>query len=103
MARLAEENRMQRESEGLALKQSKLDDPQFSGLPAAEHVAFWRSFQNRYPMVSVDLELGAALAKYKAELLVASNRALGLSVNRLESRLYTTERNFYRSRRYSGA
>ena len=25
-----------------------------------------------------------------------------LSVNRLESRLYTTERNFYRSRRYSG-
>ena len=27
LARLAEENRMQRESEGLALKQSKLDDP----------------------------------------------------------------------------
>ncbi|RKX32900.1 MAG: hypothetical protein DRP71_11375 [Verrucomicrobia bacterium] len=102
LAQLAEERRLQREAEGLALKQSRLDDATFAGLPAVERVTFWRTFRKRYPMVPIDLELGTALAEYESARLIASNRALALKVNQLEMQLYQTELYTYRSRSNSG-
>ena len=75
LARLAEERRLQLESEGLALRQSKVDSPGFQSLPATERVAFWKQFQLRYPTVPVDLELGAALAQAKVEQAERDRRA----------------------------
>jgi len=102
LSRLAEERRLQLEAEGLALKQSKLDDPAFANLPVMERVNFWRTFQKRHPMVPIDLELSTALAEYESTRLIAANRALALKVNQLETRLYQAELNTYRSRSYSG-
>jgi hypothetical protein len=103
LAKLAEERRLQREAEGLALKQSKLDDDTFAGRSAAERVTFWRTFQKRYPMVPVDLELSAALAEYEAARLIAANRALAMKVNQLEAQLYEAQLYAYRARSYSGS
>jgi len=102
LARRAEEIRLQREAEGLALKQSKLNDRAFASLPAVERVTFWRTFKKRYPMVAVDLEFSGALAEYESARLIASNRALASKINQLETRLYEAERNLYQSRRTSG-
>lgn len=63
LARIAEQRRGELEVEGLALKQAKIDSPGFQALPASERVAYWKQFQARYPMVSVDLELSAATAQ----------------------------------------
>lgn len=103
LLQLAEERRLQREAEGLALKQSKLDDATFAGRSAAERVTFWRTFQKRYPMVPIDMELNSALAEYETARLIASNQALALKVNQLEARLYEAELYTYRSRSYSGS
>jgi hypothetical protein len=75
LARVAAERRSELEAEGLALKQSKVDSPGFQSLSASERVAFWRRFQLRYPMVSVDLELSAALAQAKVEQAERDRRA----------------------------
>ncbi|MEZ5278171.1 MAG: hypothetical protein R3F07_17450 [Opitutaceae bacterium] len=75
LARVAEERRLLLESEGLALRQSKVDSPGFQSLPASERVAFWKQFQLRYPTVPVDLELGAALAQAKVEQAERDQRA----------------------------
>lgn len=103
LTQLAKERRLQRGAEGLALKQSKLDDVTFAGLPAVERVTFWRTFQKRYPMVPIDLELSSALAEYESARLISSNRALALKVDQLEMRLYQAELDTYRSRSSSGS
>jgi hypothetical protein len=102
LGRLAEERRLQLEAEGLALKQSKLNDSAFANLPVVERVNFWRTFEKRYPMVPIDLELSTALAEYESSRLIAANRALAQRVNQLETRLYQAELNTYRSRSFSG-
>ena len=103
LVQLARERRLQREAEGLALKQSMLDDANFPSRSAAERVTYWRTFQKRYPMVPIDLELSSALAEYESARLIASNRALALKVNQLEAQLYEAQLSAYRSRSYSGS
>lgn len=53
--------------EGLALQREKLEDPNFLSLPSADQLSFWRTFHGRYPMVSLDREDIAGLARDAAE------------------------------------
>jgi hypothetical protein len=56
----AAERRAELQAEGERVRQQKLSDGYFLSQSASEQAAYWRSFQARYPMVSVGYELAAA-------------------------------------------
>jgi len=51
--RYVEERRDRLRAAGLALQREKLEDPFFLALPSSEQLSFWRTFRERYPMVSL--------------------------------------------------
>ncbi len=53
---------------GNAIKADKMQSRAFAALPAKDRVAFWRSFQIRYPEIDVSEEIARALEGYESEL-----------------------------------
>lgn len=63
--RAAAAARETRIKEGQAVLKQKLADKQFAAAPASQQVAYWKSFQKKYPEVNVSRHLAAAQAKVK--------------------------------------
>jgi len=78
LQRIATERRVRNEAEGIALKQSKVDSLGFHSLPASERVVFWRLFKLKYPTVTVDLELTAAMTQSRIDQATAEKAAQDL-------------------------
>lgn len=80
-------------AEGTQVRDNKLADPAFLSLPAAEQVAFWQWFRQKYPGVEVGGEYAVVLHRYEADLaeqsLAAARRR---EIERLEARVAEAER-----------
>lgn len=60
--------------EGTALRDRKLNDTVFTSAPAAERVAYWRTFRQRYPGVNISEPYTLALREFEAELAVQTRQ-----------------------------
>jgi len=100
------------EAEGRAVYAAKKSDARFVTLPAAEQLAFWRTFATRYPMVPIKDEVDALADRVNLELRLREMEAANEArIAQLEARLAATEnqaaraeleaqRNRYRSAAY---
>ena len=59
----------------MEVRARKLGDESFMNAPAAERVAFWRSFEQTYPDVPLGDEYSQALTEYEMELEAKSAAA----------------------------
>lgn len=78
LRRERDERRAARRAEGLAVKEEHVGDPAFNDLPPRARLAFWETFQHRYPEVDVDLHLAVTreeVREYQAELQRDRRRA----------------------------
>ena len=92
-ARAAAARRAALFAEGTQIRNDKLADPAFVSLPAAEQVAFWQWFRQKYPMVEVGGEYAVTLQRYEAELAAQSREtARRREVEMLEARVAEAER-----------
>jgi hypothetical protein len=89
----AEAQRSHRIAEGTRLRDHKLADPYFLGMPAHQQVAFWRDFRVKYPEVDVDREYSAAMREYELELVEQARDARhAMDVAELERQVEEAQR-----------
>jgi len=92
-ARAATARRAALFAEGTRVRDDKLADPAFVALPAAEQVAFWQWFRQKYPGVEVGGEYAVALRRSEAELAEQSREAVRRrEIEVLEARVADAER-----------
>lgn len=86
----------QRRAEGLNLRESSQDDPEYLSMSAAGKVNYWEAFRSRYPSVDVDHLHAEALEALQKELEVrelrARTAALEQRVEEAEARARRAER-----------
>ena len=92
-------------TEGVAVRQRAIDDPSQTGVTDAEQVAYWQSFQRRYPGVNPPPAFALAQARLRerqAEEREAAARAerdarLQLELARLQDRVDAAEQRAHRA------
>jgi hypothetical protein len=92
--RLAEEERRALlYVEGTALRDKKLEDVLFTSAPAAERMAYWRTFRSRYPMVDITEPYALALRELEIDLASKAQEAdTQRQIAELERRVSEAER-----------
>jgi hypothetical protein len=74
--------------EGEQLKAYKMQSNKFTALPAKDRLDYWRSFQVRFPEVTVDDQISRALESYAVELTELKNQH---QIAELEARVAKAE------------
>lgn len=100
------EAREQHREEGLALLEKARTDLQFGLLPAEDRLAFWRTFQRKYPEIDVELDYAIAFRQAKADREAEARRLAEIEreaetaarIRQLEQRVEEAEREAERAR-----